>query len=259
MRLPLPGPGDVLASAAALRDGLGAALDLAPRAGALLARAEALLDGAEQTLARVDRLVGEVDATRGRAEALVGQVGAVVVAVEATRVHADDAASAIGATGRHAHAVADAAEGTRRRVEEVAAASAQTAADVSGRAGEVLDVATRVATGADTTLEQARGLVGTGAGLLDGFAPSLRALVPLAEQLAASVDGKEVDAAVALVDRLPVVLAHLDEDILPMLRQLDRVGPDVHELLVVVEDLRRVITGLPGVGFLRKRGDDEPR
>ena len=39
---------------------------------------------------------------------------------------------------------------------------------------------------------------------------------------------------------------------------VDRVGPDIHELLAVVEDLRQVVTGLPGIGFLRRRGDDEP-
>ena len=45
---------------------------------------------------------------------------------------------------------------------------------------------------------------------------------------------------------------------LPVLSKLDRVGPDLHELLEVVEDLRRVMTGLPGIGLLRRRGDAEP-
>ena len=63
---------------------------------------------------------------------------------------------------------------------------------------------------------------------------------------------------IALVDRLPTLLEHMENDVLPVLTRLDRVGPDLHELLAVVEDLRRVITGLPGVGLLRRRGDDEP-
>jgi hypothetical protein len=57
---------------------------------------------------------------------------------------------------------------------------------------------------------------------------------------------------------MPVVLEHMDTDLLPVLRTLDRVGPDLHELLEVVEDLRRVVTGLPGVGLLRRRGESEP-
>ena len=63
---------------------------------------------------------------------------------------------------------------------------------------------------------------------------------------------------ISLIDRMPLVLDHLENDVLPMLQQLDRVGPDVHELLEVVEDLRRVVTGLPGVGLLRRRGEHEP-
>jgi len=54
------------------------------------------------------------------------------------------------------------------------------------------------------------------------------------------------------------VLDHLENDVLPVLRTLERVGPDVHELLEVADDLRRVITGLPGIGLLRRRGEDEP-
>jgi hypothetical protein len=59
------------------------------------------------------------------------------------------------------------------------------------------------------------------------------------------------------VDRLPVVLAHLDEDVLPMLQQLDRVGPDVHAILEVVDDVRDVLLGLPGVGLLKRMGDNK--
>jgi hypothetical protein len=40
-----------------------------------------------------------------------------------------------------------------------------------------------------------------------------------------------------------------------MLRQLDKVGPDVHQILEVVQDLREALTGLPGVGMLMRRGE----
>ena len=73
------------------------------------------------------------------------------------------------------------------------------------------------------------------------------------------MSAREVDAAIALVDRLPMVLEHLESDVLPVLSKLDQVGPDLHELLEVVEDLRRVLTALPGVGLLRRRGDDDEK
>src|SRR5436189_215907 len=87
-------------------------------------------------------------------------------------------------------------------------------------------------------------------------------LVPRAAEamnrVEALLDPAEVTAAITLVDRMPLVLEHLENDVLPMLSTLERVGPDVHELLEVADDLRRVITGLPGIGLLRRRGEDEP-
>jgi len=41
---------------------------------------------------------------------------------------------------------------------------------------------------------------------------------------------------------------------MPMLATLDRVGPDMHELLNVVKDLRHAIDGIPGLGYFRRRG-----
>ena len=56
-----------------------------------------------------------------------------------------------------------------------------------------------------------------------------------------------------------MLLEHVDTDLLPALqRRWTGSVPDLHELLEVVEDLRRVMTGLPGIGLLRRRGDDEP-
>ena len=45
--------------------------------------------------------------------------------------------------------------------------------------------------------------------------------------------------------------------ILPILATLDRVGPDVHELLDVLKEVRQAINGVPGFAFLRKRGSDK--
>jgi hypothetical protein len=50
----------------------------------------------------------------------------------------------------------------------------------------------------------------------------------------------------------------MEHDDIPGLPSRHRVGPHLHELLPVGEDPRRAITGLPGVGLLPRRGDDEP-
>lgn len=112
-----------------------------------------------------------------------------------------------------------------------------------------------VTTKADRVVAGATGVVEASDHLLGDVKPLARALMPAAKRFADSVETREVDAAISLLDRLPTVLTHLDEDVLPLLQQLDRVGPDVHEILETVNDLREILTGLPGVGLLMKRGD----
>jgi hypothetical protein len=57
-----------------------------------------------------------------------------------------------------------------------------------------------------------------------------------------------------MIDELPRLAYHLRTDVMPMLATLDRVGPDIHELLNVTRDLRQAIIGLPGFAMFRRRG-----
>jgi len=90
--------------------------------------------------------------------------------------------------------------------------------------------------------------------VLAAYEEPLRQLAPTLRRLAEAVDPAEVEAAVSLVDRLPRLLDAVDRDVLPMLAQLQAVGPDVHELLDIVDDVRRMLAGLPGVALLRRDG-----
>ncbi|MGH8970195.1 MAG: hypothetical protein ACRDV1_09635 [Actinomycetes bacterium] len=191
MRLPLPGPADVISSAVAARDAVHAALDLVPRAVDAMGRVERLLDRAEAAVARV----------------------------------------------------------------ETVATSAGKAVERSHR---TLDVAEIAARDAGRAVEGVNGLLDRVDVNLTTWEKPLRQLAPAAQRFADTLHPDEVEAAIGLVDRMPAVLDHLENDVLPMMRQLDRVGPDLHEILEIVEDLRRVVTGLPGVGLLRRRGNEEP-
>jgi hypothetical protein len=62
---------------------------------------------------------------------------------------------------------------------------------------------------------------------------------------------------VTLIDRLPRLVTHLDEDILPVLESLGNVGTDVHDLVDTVQDLRQVVKGFPGSRLFRRRGAEE--
>jgi hypothetical protein len=48
----------------------------------------------------------------------------------------------------------------------------------------------------------------------------------------------------------------MESDIMPLLATLDRVGPDVHELLNQLREVRQAIQGIPGFRLLRKRGEE---
>lgn len=122
------------------------------------------------------------------------------------------------------------------------------------RAEELVDRIDAVISAIESTAGRAESAVGRAEGLLAAYEGPLRELAPTVRRLAETMDPAEVEAAVSLVDRLPRLLDAVDRDVLPMLAQLQAVGPDVHELLDIVDDVRRMVAGLPGVGMLRRDG-----
>jgi hypothetical protein len=84
----------------------------------------------------------------------------------------------------------------------------------------------------------------------------LRKAAPLARQFVDELSPEEITAAIRMVDAFPALQAHLIDDVLPLLGKLDQVGPDLHKLLEVTEDLRLAIAGLPGLKMLRRRGEE---
>ena len=76
------------------------------------------------------------------------------------------------------------------------------------------------------------------------------------QRLADTVHEPQVDAAAALASRLPHLLDAVDQVLLPLAGGLRDVGPELHELLGLVEDLHRTAEGLPGVKLLRRRGSE---
>ena len=212
MRLPsVPGPSDVLAAMGGVRSGVAEALELVPRAGALLGRVEGMVDRLSTLLTRVERIVDRADAE--------------IEAVATTRRRADEAIAGVGQT--------------QRKADEAIAG-----------VGETRQKADDAISGVDRTAARADRLV-------DHFEPALTALSPAIRRLATTLDPDEVEAVVTLIDRLPRMVAHLDEDILPILESLGDVGTDVHDLVDTVQDMRQVVKGFPGSRLFRRRGAEE--
>ena len=116
-----------------------------------------------------------------------------------------------------------------------------------GDAREITSGAREIVDGAGATSRSAQEL-------LDLYKPMLERGAPLAGKFVDELSQEEIDAAIKLVDQMPQFTEHMVTDIMPILATLDRVGPDLHELLDVTKDLRQAIDGIPGFGFLKKRG-----
>jgi hypothetical protein len=115
----------------------------------------------------------------------------------------------------------------------------------------------RTTAAADTLLGRADVLVGRVEPLVGDYVQPLADLAPSVRRLAETLEPHEIEALVQLVDRLPRLASHLDEDILPVLESLGNVGTDVHDLVDTVQDLRQVVKGFPGSRLFRRRGAEE--
>ncbi|WP_433285823.1 hypothetical protein [Micromonospora sp. CA-244673] len=240
MAIPLPRPGAVVGLT---RSALDQALGSAAAFAAVPARAFAVLDEVEALVRRINGVVDRIEGTLDRTDRVLDDADAAVREVAVISAAATEAIET--ATG-----VATAAASVVGEADRVARAAAALVAEADA-------VAVRAA-GTVVTAEEA---AGTAAELLGAYEPALRRAAPMAARFVEQLSPEEVTAAIRLVDELPKLKEHLTSDVLPILATLDRVGPDLHDLLAVTRDLKLAVAGIPGLGMLRRRGErltDEP-
>ena len=131
------------------------------------------------------------------------------------------------------------------------------------RTGRLMDAVERTVAEVDETNRRAREIVTTAEAstreverLTNLYGPLVERAAPLAQRFVDELTEQEVHAAIRLIDRLPALTEHMEQDILPILGTLDRVGPDIRELLEVTRDVRKAILGVPGFTFFRRRGEE---
>ncbi|MFC6018984.1 hypothetical protein ACFP2T_22590 [Plantactinospora solaniradicis] len=227
MAFPLPHPSALLhLTRNAVDQATGAAATLAD----LPARALDLLDGTETLVRRIASVLDRVESVLERVESTLDRTGQIVDATEKTIEQVRSVT---------ARAVAPIDEATR----------------ITAVAGLVVADAKLVADQAAATMARAEGTMTTVDELLAAYADTLRKGAPMANRFVEQLTPEEVDAAIRLIDELPRLTGHLTSDVLPILATLDRVGPDIHDLLNVTRDLRLAIGGIPGLAMLRRRGE----
>jgi DNA repair ATPase RecN len=151
---------------------------------------------------------------------------------------AEQALAAVRAATARADALIDRVNGIVTQVEEAVQA-----------AYETIEAAA-------LAIEQASKMAATAAPLVASYSEPLRRLEPAVRRLAETTDSQEVDALVALIDRLPRLADAMNVGVIPLLDRLDKVGPDVNQLLDSVSDLNRMANRLPRV--FRRRGEPTP-
>ncbi|MDG4808220.1 hypothetical protein O7634_15820 [Micromonospora sp. WMMD1120] len=234
MAIPLPNPTAVVGlTRSALDQALGSAASFA----AVPARAFAVLDGVEALLARINGVVDRIETTLERTDQVLTDAEAAVrevAVISAAATTAIDTATEVAASAAVVVAEAD-------RVARTAATVVAKADGVAGRATDTVGTAAEAAA--------------TAAELLSAYEPALRRAAPMAGRFVRELSHEEISAAIHLIDELPKLKEHLTADILPILATLDRVGPDLHDLLDVTRDLKLAVAGIPGLGMLRRRGE----
>lgn len=150
----------------------------------------------------------------------------------------------------------------RASLASVEAITTQAAASVA-RVSRMLDSTEAVVLRTETitedateTLGAARTLTQDASAMITQVEPELTKVLPLLEKFADRLSAAEVDAAIQLVNELPTLTRSLREDILPILGTLDHVGPDINELLHVMDDVRKAVLGVPGFAFFKRRGEE---
>ncbi|MEV4755421.1 hypothetical protein AB0J86_09940 [Micromonospora sp. NPDC049559] len=234
MPLPLPHPAvlvDLTRLAVGQATGTAAALAAAP------ARALGLLDGAEALLARITAAVERVEAVLDRAETVVGRAEAAVTRTERVLDEAEDAVRQVGV------------------ISAAATVAIEQATRVATGAEAVVADAGRITGDAATAMARAEAVTATADELLTAYGATLLRAAPMAGRFVEQLSAEEVDAAIRLIDELPKLTEHVTSDVLPILATLDRVGPDIHELLEVTRELRLAVAGIPGLKLLARRGD----
>ncbi|MGE3284937.1 MAG: hypothetical protein AB7J32_02395 [Pseudonocardia sp.] len=252
--LPVWGPGDVLDG---MRSLVGWTDEAVAVVGALPERVSALLDEVEGLVGRVGALADRIEGVVDRVEGVVGRLDGVIDGAGGLIGRVDDTVTRIDPLIARIDTIAAGAATVVTRADAVAEdadAIVLRAASAADGAAVVIEQATAVAARAGEVVAQASDTSGAARDLLTTYVPIAEQAAPLARQFLAEFSAEELHALIRLVDHMPTLTEHLENDIMPILATLDRVGPDVHELLDVLKDVRQAVNGIPGFAYFRRRG-----
>jgi hypothetical protein len=187
---------------------------------------------------RLVRLVGDAEVLLGRAAALAAAAEDLIAGLEKVR------------------AQAAAALGLAEQLSGRAGATLEQAAAVAGRAAVVVERSGAVADRADNAVTIARQSADDAQQVLATIRPMVAEATPLARRFVDGLSVEQAERLGRLIGELPALVERLRVEAPGALDGLHGVGPDVSELLRTAQEVRHALHGLPGIGLLRRRGED---
>lgn len=125
------------------------------------------------------------------------------------------------------------------------------------RTDALMDRINKVVDTAQHTADRAGRLVGSLEPTMATLQPTLDKLQPILSTLADTTSPEEVQALVQIVDLLPEITRALHDDVLPILRTMDSVSPDISNLLLMSQELNEMLSVLPGLGRAKRKFEEE--
>jgi len=191
----------------------------------------AVLGWTDEAVELVAELPGRVDRLLNEAELLLGQMRLLAERVER---------------------VATSAETVTAAAEQVVG----TATSVTAAAETVIAQSTAAVSKADVAIAEAARAAAEASGVLALYQPIAEKAAPMARQFVEEFSAEELHAAIRMVDAIPRLTAHVEDDVLPLLTTLDHVGPDLRELITLVTDVRNALASMPGLRLLLPRREE---
>ena len=225
----------------------------------LVLRVDSAVDGAERLVLRVDSTVGDAEQLVRRVGTAVGDAEELVLRVDATADTADELVLRIDSTAGAADGIVARVDTTVGEAGQLVERAAPLLEFVESTVASVRPVLEELLLEEGVRAEQAKFIAGRVTELLVVADDVATKLAPIAGRVADTVDSDDFEAVLEVIDNLPAIIQSVEKDVIPVIRSLDTVAPELSEILVVANNCLEALNGIPGFQMLRRRGGDSSR
>ena len=222
----------------------------------LVLRVDSTVGSAEGLVLRVDSTVGDAAQLVRRVATAVGDAEDLVLRVDSTVDSADGLVVRVDSTVGAAEGVVLRADSTVGDAEQLVERVTPVLELVETTVAEVRPVLEELLLEEGVLSDQAKLIATRVTELLVVADDVATKLMPVVGRVADTVDSDDFEAVLDVIDNLPAIIKAVETDVLPVVRSLDTVAPELSEILVVANNCLEALNGIPGFQRLRRRGGE---